>query len=127
MLKGFREFVMRGNALDLAVGVVLGIAFGMFINAIVSGLINPLVAAIFGKPNLDDVGHFTIGQGHFNIGIILTQLINFVLVAAAIYFVVVVPVNALRRRMDRDKGITPDAPTEVELLAQIRDELRTAR
>ena len=125
MLKGFREFVMRGNVIDLAVGVVIGIAFGALVKAVVDGLVQPLVGAIFGKPNLDGVGHFTIGKGDFNIGIILTQLINFLLIALVLYLVVVVPVNALRRRMDRDAEAA--APTEVELLEQIRDELRAAR
>ena len=123
MLRGFRDFLMRGNVLDLAVAFVIGVAFTAVIGAVVNGLINPLIAAIFGKPNLDSVGHFTIGKGEFNLGIILTALVNFVLVAAAIYFVVILPVNAMRARFAR-----PDvdaAPTEVELLTEIRDELRT--
>src|SRR6476469_8740729 len=115
MLKGFRDFLMRGNVLDLAVAFVIGVAFTAVIGAVVNGLINPLIAAIFGKPNLDDVGHFTIGKGEFNIGIILTALVNFVLVAAAIYFVIIVPVNALRARYARPSA-DDAAPTEVELL-----------
>ena len=127
MVRGFREFIMRGNVIDLAVGVVIGLAFAQLVNSLVSGLINPLIAAIFGKPNLDNVGNFVIGKGQFHLGMILTALINFVLVAAAVYFVVVVPVNAMRARLDRDKGVTDVGPTEVQLLEQIRDELRARR
>src|SRR6476469_7409074 len=115
MLKGFRDFLMRGNVLDLAVAFVIGVAFTAVIGAVVNGLLNPLIAAIFGKPNLDDVGHFTSGKGEFNIGIILTARVNFVLVAAAIYFVIIVPVNALRARYARpsadDAALFEDAPT----------------
>jgi large conductance mechanosensitive channel len=123
VLKGFREFIMRGNVVDLAVGIVIGVAFGAVVTAFVNGIVNPLIAAIFGKPNLDSVGTFTINHAHFSIGLVLTALVNFVLVAAAIYFFVVVPVNAMRARYQKPEE---DAgPTEVELLAQIRDELRT--
>ena len=127
MFRGFREFIMRGNVVDLAVGVVMGLAFAAVVNAVVNGLINPLVAAIFGKPNLDAVGNFAIGKGQFHLGVILTALINFVLVAAAVYLLVVVPVNAMRARLDRNKGVTDVGPTEVQLLEQIRDELRARR
>ena len=110
--------------LDLAVAFVIGVAFTAVIGAFVSGFIDPLVAAIFGKPNLDSVGHFTIGKGQFNIGIILTAVLNFVLVAAAIYFVIIVPVNAMRNRYARPAD-DEAGPSEVELLTQIRDELRS--
>jgi large conductance mechanosensitive channel len=120
MIKGFRDFIMRGNVVDLAVGFVMGVAFSNVVNAIVKGLINPLIAAIFGKPNLDSVGTFTINHALFSFGVILTALINFVLVAAAVYFVIVLPVNHLRARYTpaEDAG-----PTEVDLLVQIRDSL----
>jgi large conductance mechanosensitive channel len=124
MIKGFREFILRGNVVDLAVGIVIGIAFGTVITAVVNGLINPLVAAIFGKQNLNEVLTFTINNAYFSIGLILTAVINFVLVAAAVYFVVVIPVNKLRARFD--KPVEQDAgPTEVELLTEIRDSLRS--
>ena len=123
MLKGFREFIMRGNVVDLAVGIVIGVAFGAVVTAFVNGIINPLIAAIFGKPNLDSVGTFTINNAHFSIGVVLTALVNFVLVAAAIYFFVVLPVNAMGARYEKPAP-EDTGPTEVELLAQIRDELR---
>ena len=108
MLKGFRDFIMRGNVLDLAVAVVLGAAFTAVVAALVKGVITPLIAAIFGKPTLDDVGNFTINGALFSIGIVLTALLNFVLVAAAVYFVLIVPVTALalgsaRRRRKRPR------------------------
>jgi large conductance mechanosensitive channel len=123
MLKGFREFIMRGNVVDLAVGIVIGVAFGAVVSGFVNGIVNPIIAAIFGKPNLDTVGTFDINGAHFSIGLVLTPLVNFVFVAAALYFLVVLPVNALRARYE--KPAEPGGPTEVELLTEIRDALRT--
>jgi large conductance mechanosensitive channel len=123
VLKGFREFVVRGNVIDLAVGIVIGVAFGAVVTAFVNGIINPLIAAAFGKPNLDSVGTFTINNAHFSIGLVLTALVNFVLVAAAIYFFVVVPVNAMRARYEKPAEADP-GPSELELLTEIRDALR---
>ena len=112
MLKGFRDFIMRGNVVDLAVGIVIGVAFGAVVTAFVNGIINPIIAAIFGKPNLDDVGTFTINDAHFSIGVVLTALVNFVFVAAAIYFFVVIPVNAHAGavRRSRRRRRTPGRP-----------------
>ena len=125
MIKGFREFLMRGNVVDLAVAVVIGTAFGKVINALVVGFINPIVAAIFGKPDLTSVGNFTIGKGEFHIGLILTELLSFFFVALAIYFFVVVPMNKLNERRARNAEVVEVGPTEVELLTAIRDSLRT--
>jgi large conductance mechanosensitive channel len=123
VLKGFREFILRGNAVDLAVGIVIGVAFTAVITAVVNGFINPLIAALFGKIDLSSVGTFTINNANFSIGLILAALINFVLVAAAVYFVIVLPMNALQER--RRRGLLDDeAGPKVDLLAQIRDELR---
>ena len=125
MIKGFREFLMRGNVVDLAVAVVIGTAFGKVINALVVGFINPIVAAIFGKPDLNSVGNFTIGKGEFHIGLILTELLSFFFVALAIYFFVVVPMNKLNERRARNAEVVEAGPTEIELLTEIRDSLRT--
>jgi large conductance mechanosensitive channel len=125
MLKGFKEFILRGNVIDLAVAVVIGTAFTVVVNAVVEWLITPLIAAVFGQPNLDGVWNFTINEAQFSIGTILTALINFLLVAIAVYFVLIVPMNKLREL--RAKGIEdePAAPTEdVLLLQEIRDLLR---
>jgi len=121
VLKGFKEFIARGNAVELAIGIVIGSAFGAVINAIVDYLITPLIAAIFGKPNLDSVLTFEINHAQFSIGAILTALINFVLVAAAIYFFVVVPLNALQRRRRNEEVPADEKPEDVALLEEIRD------
>ena len=84
MLKGFREFVLRGNVIDLAVAVVLGAAFGAVVTALVANIINPLIAAIFGKPDITAIGTFTINGAQFSIGAVLQAILNFVIVAAAI-------------------------------------------
>jgi large conductance mechanosensitive channel len=128
MLKGFREFVLRGNVIDLAVAVVIGAAFTLVINAVVQWLITPLIAAIFGKPNLDDVMTFTINGAEFSIGAVLTALINFLLVAAAVYFVLIVPMNRLREMRASGEEEEPEAPAEdILLLQEIRDLLRDRR
>jgi large conductance mechanosensitive channel len=128
MLKGFREFVLRGNVIDLAVAVVIGAAFTLVINAVVQWLITPLIAAIFGKPNLDDVMTFTINGAVFSIGAVLTALINFLLVAVAVYFVLIVPMNKLREMRASGEEGEPEAPGEdILLLQEIRDLLRDRR
>ena len=121
MLKGFREFITRGNVLDLAVAVVIGAAFTAVINSVVNGLINPLIAAIFGKPNLDDVANFTVNNATFSIGVILTAVVNFLLVAAAVYFVIVMPYNKIRDRFKTDEEEA--TAEEITLLREIRDAL----
>ena len=128
MLKGLREFVLRGNVVDLAVAVVIGAAFTLVINAVVQWLITPLIAAIFGKPNLDDVMTFTINGAEFSIGAVLTALINFLLVVAAVYFVLIVPMNKLREMRASGEEEEPEAPAEdILLLQEIRDLLRDRR
>lgn len=122
MLKGFRDFIMRGNVVDLAVAVVIGAAFGAVIKAFTDWIITPLIAAIFGKPNLDDVMTFTINGANFSIGAVLTALINFLIVAATIYFVIVVPMNKIKERTSKPEEAA--GPTEIDLLTEIRDSLR---
>lgn len=109
-MTGFKKFLLRGNVIDLAVAVVIGAAFGTVINAVVAGLITPLIAAIFGKPNLDQVGTFVLNGAQFSIGVILTAVVNFILIAAAVYFAVVLPINALMKRYAKEPD--PDAPTK---------------
>jgi large conductance mechanosensitive channel len=123
VIKGFRDFIMRGNVVDLAVALVIGAAFGAVVTSFVKGIVTPLIAAIFGKPSLDDVGTFTIHGADFSIGIVLTALVNFLAVAAAIYFLVVVPVNAVRSRFVKEE-VEAEAE-EIVLLREIRDSLRT--
>jgi large conductance mechanosensitive channel len=108
MLSGFRQFVLRGNVLDLAVAVVLGAAFGAVITALVKDLITPLIGALVGKPDFSAIG-LTVNGSRFPIGDFINALLSFVLIAAAIYFFVVVPVNAWTAR--RRRGETPPDPT----------------
>ncbi len=108
MLKGFKQFLMRGNVVDLAVAVVIGAAFGAVVTALVKDLITPLIAAIVGKPDFSAIV-FTINGSQFLIGDFINALVSFLLIAAAIYFFVVVPMNALTARMRR--GEAPPDPT----------------
>jgi large conductance mechanosensitive channel len=126
MLKGFKEFIMRGNVVDLAVAVVIGAAFGQIVTALVNGLINPLIAAIFGKPDVTGVGRFEINDSVFSIGVVLQALINFLFIAAAIYFFIVLPINKLNERRARGQEPEPEElTTDQQLLTEIRDSLRS--
>jgi large conductance mechanosensitive channel len=108
MLRGFKEFVFRGNVIDLAVGVVIGAAFGALVAALVKDLLTPLIAALAGKPDFSAVG-LTIRGSRLLIGDFLNALISFVLIAAAVYVFVVAPVNAIVAR--RKRGEAPTDPT----------------
>jgi large conductance mechanosensitive channel len=123
MLKGFRNFIMQGNVLDLAVAVVIGAAFTAVIAAVVKGLINPIIAAIFGKPDLDGVGNFVINNSQFSIGLVLTAVINFLLVAAAVYFILIVPVSKAREKFGPKAEEAAEAE-EIAILKEIRDALK---
>jgi len=126
MLKGFKEFILRGNVVDLAVAVVIGAAFVAVVKAFTDGIITPLIAAIFGKPNLDSVGTFTINGADFSIGLVLTALVVFVITAAVIYFLVVLPMNKVKEAQERKAGGPAEAEeSELDVLKQIRDQLNT--
>jgi large conductance mechanosensitive channel len=122
VIKGFRDFVLRGNVIDLAVAVVLGAAFGAIITALVDNIINPLIAAIFGQPDITSVGTFTINGANFSIGAVLQAILNFLFVAIGVYFVLVLPMNRLMQQRKRGEEEPSEAPSEeVLLLRQIRD------
>jgi len=108
MLKGFKQFMLRGNVLDLAVAVVIGGAFGAVVTALVKDLITPLIAAVGGKPDFSAVA-FTVNGSKFLLGDFINAIVSFVMIGAAIYFFVVAPVNALTARMHR--GEAPPDPT----------------
>ncbi len=111
MLSGFKQFILRGNVIDLAVGVVIGAAFGGVVTAFVKGFITPLVALIVGKRG-DFTGiSYTVNGVVFPVGDFITALVSFVLVAAVIYFFVVTPVNALIAR-SRRAAVPPDPTTK---------------
>jgi large conductance mechanosensitive channel len=125
VIKGFKDFVMRGNVVDLAVAVVIGAAFANVVSALVEGVITPIVAALFGRPSLASVWTFEINDAMFSIGLVLQALFEFLAVAAAIYFLVVVPMNALAARRARGEEPEPAAPAEdIALLTEIRDLLK---
>jgi|SRR5450631_1585297 large conductance mechanosensitive channel len=108
MIKGFKQFLLRGNVIDLAVAVVVGGAFGAVVAALVKDLLTPLIAAIVGKQDFSAV-KFTVNGSNFLVGDFINALVSFTLIAAAVYFFVVVPVNAVMARARR--GQAPPDPT----------------
>ncbi len=122
-LREFRDFATRGNVVDLAIAVVLGAAFGAVVTSFVENLLTPLIAAIFGEPDFSSLS-FTINESRFAYGAVVNTLLAFTFIAAAIFFLVVKPLNALAAR--RKQGDEPPAePTdEIRLLTEIRDALR---
>ena len=126
MLKEFRDFLMKGNLVELAVAVVMGIAFGAVVKSFVDNIITPIIGMIFG---VDFSGEsFTINGSTFHYGLFLNDVIYFVLVAASVFFFVVKPINAITARMNKGKEGEPVPPSETELLTEIRDLLaRQAR
>jgi large conductance mechanosensitive channel len=105
MLKGFRDFILRGNVVDLAIAVVIGIAFNAVVSAFVKDILTPLIAAIFGKPDFAALT-FTINSSQFAYGDVLDAIISFLAVAAAVYFVVVVPMNKIAARRAKPGEVT---------------------
>ncbi|MBD5786586.1 large conductance mechanosensitive channel protein MscL [Cellulosimicrobium terreum] len=128
-LAGFKEFVLRGNVVDLAVGVVIGAAFSGVVTALVEDFINPLIGAIFGKPDLTDLWDITLRAAHgdvpaavISVGGVLNAVLQFLIIAAALYFVVVLPMNRLAARRTRNIEPEPETPAEdVLVLREIRD------
>ena len=108
MLSGFKQFILRGNVVDMAVGVVIGAAFGGVVTALTTDLLTPFIAAIVGKPDFSAI-HFTIHGTLFPLGHFINAGVSFLLIAAAIYFFVVTPINALMARMREDPA--PADPT----------------
>ena len=100
MIDGFKKFISRGNMIDMAVGVVMGGAVPAVVNAIVNHLINPLIAMIFGKPNMDGLLAFTFNGATVSVGAILGALLNFLIIAVAVYFFILVPINKFRDMSD---------------------------
>jgi large conductance mechanosensitive channel len=126
MLKGFRDFITRGNVIDLAVAVVIGAAFTSVVNAIVDGLFNPLIGLLFTADSLDQALILTVPgtEAEFRFGAVLGAIISFLAVAVVVYFVFVFPMNTFRRHQAAKTaaGVPTDEPlTEAELLTQIRD------
>lgn len=110
-MKGFRDFILRGNVVDLAIAVVIGAAFGAIVEALVKDLITPLIAAIGGQPDFSGI-YFTINNSKFLIGDFINALVSFLIIAAVIYFFVVLPVNRLMARFkpQAEPETTRDCP-----------------
>jgi large conductance mechanosensitive channel len=122
MIKGFKEFLLRGNVIDLAVAVVIGTAFTALVTAFTTSFLTPLIGLIGGGGETG--GEFVVDDQHFTWGAFISAVITFVLTAAVVYFVVVLPVKVLLERRRRGEEAGPVAPTQVELLVEIRDLLR---
>lgn len=108
MFKGFKQFLLRGNVVDLSVAVVIGAAFGAVVAALVKDLLTPFIAAIVGQPDFSAI-QFTINGSKFLIGDFVNAIVAFLLVSAAVYFFIVAPMNALAAR--RHRGEAPPDPT----------------
>ena len=122
MLKGFGQFLLRGNVVDLAVAVVIGGAFGAIVTALVKDLITPLIAALVGKPDFSAIA-FTLNNSRFAIGDFINAVVTFALVAAAIYFFVVAPMNAVTARLKKPEAAPalkecPDCLSEIPAAAR---------
>ena len=127
MVRQFREFLLRGNVVDLAVAVVIGAAFGAVVTALVKDIITPLIAAIGGKPDFSNLA-FTINGSRFAYGDFINAIVSFLIIAAAVFFLVVKPVGALMERRKAGLEPEPEAVTEdVVLLGEIRDLIREGR
>lgn len=119
MLTGFRQFLLRGNVIDLAVAVVVGGAFGNVVAATVKDLLTPLLAAIGGQPDFSAIS-FTVNESRFLVGDFINVVISFLLVSAVVYFVVVVPANALAaRRAQGEPSPDPTTKTCPECLSEV--------
>ena len=121
MLREFKDFLMKGNIVELAVAFVMGVAFAAVVNSFVNDLIMPILAMIFGKPNFDDLT-FTINEAVFRYGSFITAVITFVSIAAAVFFFVVKPMDAIKKRMTKEEeaSISDEERRHQELLAALR-------
>ncbi|MGY1649812.1 large conductance mechanosensitive channel protein MscL [Geodermatophilus sp. SYSU D01119] len=122
VLKGFKDFLLRGNVVELAVAVVIGAAFTAVVTAFTDSFLTPLIGLVAGGGEVG--GTFAVNGQTFTYGAFISQVITFVLTAAVVYFVVVLPLEKVAERRRRGEEAGPVAPTQVELLAEIRDLLR---
>jgi large conductance mechanosensitive channel len=123
MIKGFRDFLMRGNVIDLAVGVIMGAAFGAIVASLVADVITPLIGAIFGTPKFDG-----LVLGPIMIGKFINALVSFLFTAIGVYFFIVVPMNQVKKMTEKPKDAAPAAPPRQEvLLEEIRNLLAKGR
>jgi len=118
MLKGFRDFILRGDVIDLAVAVVIGAAFNSVVSALVKSVITPLIGAIGGTPDFSRI-YFTINNSRFMVGEFLNALISFLIVAGVVYFLIVLPMNKLMARIKKGEKVDPTTKTCPECLSAI--------
>jgi large conductance mechanosensitive channel len=118
MLKGFKNFILKGNVVDMAVGVVIGVAFGSVVTAMVKDLITPLIGVFGGTPDFSAF-YFTIHGSKFMIGEFINSLISFLTISAVIYLAVVVPMNKIAKKMEEGKSVDPTEKTCPECLSLI--------
>lgn len=118
MLKGFKQFILRGNVVDLAVGVVIGASFGTVVNSLVKDILTPFISAIFKAPDFSGLS-FTINGSNFAYGNFLNALIAFLIVAVAVYFFVVTPINALISKTRKEKPLDPTTKKCNECLSEV--------
>jgi large conductance mechanosensitive channel len=133
-MKGFKEFLLRGNVIDLAVAVVVGAAFTGVVNSLVNGVLNPAIGALFNAESLSTLWIVEVpttngGTSSIMLGTVAAAVIQFVLVAVVVYFALIIPINFLKKRAFKEKqeGTAPEpaAPNEVDLLIEIRDLLKS--
>ena len=118
MLKGFKQFLLRGNVVDMAVGIVIGAAFGAVVTGFVKDLLTPLIAAIVKQPDFSSLT-FTINGSKFLYGDFINALLSFLIIAAAVYFFVVVPINAMIARSRKEPPADPTTRKCPECLSEI--------
>jgi large conductance mechanosensitive channel len=118
MAGGFKQFLLRGNVVDLAVGVVVGAAFGGVVTAFTKDLLTPLIAAIAGKPDFAAI-QFTVNNSKFLVGDFVNAIVSFVIIAAAVYYFVVLPVNALVSRAHKEPPADPATKKCPECMSEI--------
>lgn len=120
-MDGFKKFLLRGNLVELAVAVVIGVAFSAIITALVADLITPLIAAIGGKPDFSGLA-FTVNHSKFRYGAFINALLSFVIIAAVVYFLVVVPVSRVLARSEKEQKATerecPECLSQIPLAAR---------
>lgn len=126
MLKGFRDFILRGNVVDLAVAVVIGSAFNTIVNALVKDLITPLIAAIGGTPDFSGI-YFTINNSKFMVGDFFNALVSFLIISSVVYFLIVMPMNKITGKLKRGEKAGPSEKVCPECLSLINIKARRCK
>jgi len=126
VLSGFKRFILRGNVVDLAVGVVVGASFNNVVQALVKDLLTPLIAAIAGEPDFSNL-YFTLNNSKFQYGDLLNQVISFLLISAAVYFLVITPINSLVSRMHKAPPAEPNTKKCPECTSEIPKEAKRCK